>query len=227
MPQILQNKTAIEQNIAKAAEEAGRKPEEIKLVAVSKKQPAERVLAALEAGHRIYGENRVQEALARWEAHVETYPDLELRLIGPLQTNKVRDAVRLFDSIESVDRPKLAEALAKEMVKQDKYPSCYVQVNTGEEEQKSGVHPEHLPDLLAHCAQCGLKISGLMCIPPQDEPSQLHFALLKKLAARHNLPELSMGMSHDYEAAVRLGATSVRVGTAFFGARDIYSALNN
>jgi pyridoxal phosphate enzyme (YggS family) len=190
------------------------------LIAVSKMQPEARIEAALAAGQRIFGENRVQEAQARWAARRACYPDLSLHLIGPLQSNKARDAVALFDVIHTVDREKLARALAAEMKKQGREIECLVQVNTGDEGQKAGVAPESLPALLAACAACGLKISGLMCIPPQAEPAALHFALLKKLAARHGLPKLSMGMSADYEQAAALGARYVRVGSAVFGERE-------
>ncbi len=159
----------------------------------------------------------MQEAKARWNSLRASYPDLKLRLIGPLQMNKVRDAVALFDCIETLDRPDLADALAKEMTKQDRKIPCLVQVNTGEEPQKGGVLPDGLPDLLGHCRKLGLDIRGLMCIPPVDEPCSPHFALLKKLAQRHGLHDFSMGMSADYEEAIALGATYIRIGTALFG----------
>ncbi|NCC23031.1 MAG: YggS family pyridoxal phosphate-dependent enzyme [Alphaproteobacteria bacterium] len=220
MTQIADNKAALEKKIEVAAHEAGRDPESVRLVAVSKVQPDERIETALATGQRLFGENRVQEALERWSVRRETCPDLRLHLIGPLQTNKVKEAVALFDCIETVDRPKLAAALAQEMERQGRGLPCFIQVNTGEEEQKSGVTPAGLPDLLRACREeYGIDIRGLMCIPPQDEPPAMHFALLAKLAARHDLPDLSMGMSHDFETAVRLGATFVRVGTAFFGSR--------
>lgn len=190
------------------------------LVAVSKKQPDERIKAALAAGHRIFGENRVQEATARWAARRRDVPDLQLRLIGPLQTNKAEDACALFDVIETLDRPKLAGALAKAMEKTGRSPQLFIQVNSGEEPQKSGVLPADLPDLISQCrTEYGLRIEGLMCIPPADEPAAPHFALLAKLAKRHGLQGVSMGMSGDYALAARLGATHVRVGTAFFGPR--------
>jgi pyridoxal phosphate enzyme (YggS family) len=194
----------------------------VELVAVSKQQPFERVKAALEAGQRVFGENRVQEAQERWGSVRKSglYTDLRLHLIGPLQTNKAADAVALFDVIEVVDREKLARVLAQEMVKQDRRLPCYIQVNTGEEEQKSGVAPADVRDFIAFCkGECGLNIMGLMCIPPADDPAALHFALLAKLARESGLNKLSMGMSGDYKQAIALGATSVRVGTGLFGIR--------
>ena len=174
----------------------------------------------LDCGHDLLGENRVQEAQARWTGLRAGHPDLALHLIGPLQTNKVRDAVALFDMIETVDRPKLARALAAEMERSGRRPDCLIQVNTGEEAQKAGVAPGGLADLLALCREgLGLGVRGLMCIPPVDEPPALHFALLAELAARHGLDALSMGMSGDFEVAIRHGATLVRVGTALFGER--------
>ena len=211
---------AIRSRIGAAAEAAGRSPDSVRLVAVSKMQPAERVAAALEAGHRLFGENRVQEAQSRWAELRARHPDLVLHLIGPLQTNKVKDAVALFDAIETVDRPKLARALAREMDRTGRRPDCLIQVNTGEEPQKAGVAPDGLADLLTLCRdKLGLPVRGLMCIPPLDEPPALHFALLSELAGRHGLDELSMGMSDDFETAIRHGATLVRVGTALFGER--------
>ncbi len=203
-----------------AARAAGRAPADTTLVAVSKTHGADRVRELLAAGQRVFGENRVQEAEEKFPALKADYPDLELHLIGPLQTNKVRDAVALFDVIQSVDRDRLAAALAKEMEKTGKRPACFIQVNTGEEPQKAGVLP---PDLDAFVATCRdtykLPIVGLMCIPPVDEEPALHFALLTKMAARNGLKQISMGMSADYETAVKLGATHVRVGSALFGAR--------
>ena len=191
------------------------------LVAVSKRQPDERIEAALMAGHRIFGENRVQEAQERWEERRGLYPDLTLHLIGPLQTNKAADAVALFDVIEVVDRPKLARTLSIEMARQERHLPCYVQVNTGEEHQKSGVLPGEADSFIGFCREeCGLDIAGLMCIPPVDEEPAMHFALLRTIAERNGLPGLSMGMSGDYEEAVRFGATSVRVGSAIFGSRE-------
>ncbi|MCE7886516.1 MAG: YggS family pyridoxal phosphate-dependent enzyme [Alphaproteobacteria bacterium PRO2] len=190
------------------------------LIAVSKQQPQEKIDEALAAGHRVYGENRVQEAQAHWSGAHEKFPGLELHLIGSLQTNKAKDAVALFDVIQTVDREKLAKALAAEMKKQNKFPACYIEVNTGEEEQKGGVAPAGLPALLKACRECGLEITGLMCIPPIDEPPALHFALLKKLADEHGLKNVSMGMSMDFEKALALGATHIRVGEAIFGTRQ-------
>ena len=191
------------------------------LVAVSKRQPDDRIEAALAAGHRVFGENRVQEAQERWTSRRDLYPDLRLHLIGPLQTNKSADAVALFDVIEVVDRPKLARSLSAEMARQGRHLPCYVQVNTGEEDQKSGIWPEEADDFIAFCRdECGLDIVGLMCIPPVDEEPAMHFALLRSIAERNGLSGLSMGMSGDYEEAVRFGATSVRVGSAIFGSRD-------
>ena len=191
------------------------------LVAVSKRQSDDRIEAALAAGHRVFGENRVQEAQERWAKRRGLYSDLKLHLIGPLQTNKAADAVALFDVIEVVDRPKLARSLSAEMARQERHLACYVQVNTGEEDQKSGIWPEDADDFIALCrVECGLDIAGLMCIPPVDEEPAMHFALLRTIAERNGLSGLSMGMSGDYEEAVRFGATSVRVGSAIFGSRD-------
>jgi pyridoxal phosphate enzyme (YggS family) len=205
--------------IAAAAEQAGRRAQDVRLVAVGKAQPVERVEAALAAGHRAFGENRVQEALGKWPALRAKYPDARVHLIGPLQTNKVGDAVSLFDAIETIDRDKLARALAKEMDRRGRRPDCFVQVNTGEEVQKTGVAPDEAAALIGVCRELGLPLVGLMCIPPAaDEPS-LHFALLAKIAERNGLARLSMGMSHDFEIAVTFGATDVRIGTAIFGKR--------
>lgn len=221
MSTIAHNLQTITDTINTTARAYGRPNGDVNLVAVSKKQPAERIQEALDAGHRLFGENRVQEAQDHWTAHRDTYPDLRLHLIGPLQTNKVKDAVKLFDCIETVDRPKLVDALAKEMKKQGRDLPCFIQVNTGEEEQKAGIIPADLSDFLIYCRdECGLNIVGLMAIPPVDEPPALHFAFLKKLADEHGLKELSMGMSSDFEKAIPLGATFVRVGTAIFGERS-------
>lgn len=196
---------------------------DVNIIAVSKKQPIERIHQILDCGQRIFGENRVQEALERWTELRAQYSDLQLHLIGPLQTNKVKEAVALFDVIQSVDRPKLALSLAKEMKKQGKDIPCLIQVNTGTEDQKSGVLPDDVPGFLELCQDEGLKIIGFMCIPPQAEPPALHFAFLKELADVHGLEELSIGMSGDFEKAVPLGATYVRVGTAIFGDRIVTS----
>lgn len=206
--------------IAAAARAAARDPAAVTLVAVSKTHGAERVEELLRAGHRVFGENRVQEAQAKFPELKARYPDLELHLIGPLQTNKARDAVALFDVIESVDRPKLAAELAREMARQNRRPPCFAQINTGEEEQKAGVAPDDADAFIRACIdEHKLPLVGVMCIPPADEEPALHFALLAKIAARNGLKQISMGMSADYETAVRFGATHVRVGSALFGAR--------
>jgi pyridoxal phosphate enzyme (YggS family) len=221
MNTIAANIAALREQIARACAESDRDPQAVNLVAVSKLQPPERIAAALTAGQRLFGENRVQEARTRWTDLRASYPDLKLHLIGPLQTNKVRDAVALFDVIETVDRPALADALAKEMKTQNRKLPCFIQVNTGEEAQKGGVAPDGLPHQLTHCRKAGLDIRGLMCIPPADDPPGPHFALLKKLAQRHGLPDLSMGMSADFADAIALGATHIRIGTALFGEREL------
>ncbi|MCA0302025.1 MAG: YggS family pyridoxal phosphate-dependent enzyme [Proteobacteria bacterium] len=203
-----------------AARAAGRDPAAVTLVAVSKTHGADRVRELLQVGQRVFGENRVQEAEGKFPALKAEYPDLELHLIGPLQTNKAREAVALFDVIQSVDRERLAATLAKEMDRAGRRPACYVQVNTGEEPQKAGVLPAEVDAFVAACRDSHkLPVVGLMCIPPVDEDPSLHFALLAKMAARNGLDRVSMGMSADYETAVRLGATHVRVGTALFGSR--------
>ncbi|MCG8443405.1 MAG: YggS family pyridoxal phosphate-dependent enzyme [Caulobacterales bacterium] len=212
---------AVLAKIAAAADEAGRDAADITLVAVSKKQPDARVDAVLAAGQRVFGENRVQEAEARWGARRAAHGDLELRLVGPLQTNKARAAVAFFDVIESLDREKLAAALARAIEAEGRAPRLYVQVNTGEEPQKAGVAPAEAEAFVERVRETyGLVVEGLMCIPPADEEPALHFALLADMAARLGLAELSMGMSADFETAVRLGATSVRVGSAVFGPRE-------
>jgi pyridoxal phosphate enzyme (YggS family) len=215
--------SALEQvgaNIRDAAETAGRDPADISLCAVSKTFDADHIAPALEAGHRVFGENRVQEAHAKWPGLKERFDGVELHLIGSLQTNKAEDAVALFDVVQTVDRPKLARALAKAEAKAGVTRRYYVQVNTGEEDQKGGALPGEADDLVALCRdELGLKVDGLMCIPPVDEEPALHFALLRKIAERNGLTHLSMGMSGDYETAVALGATVVRVGSAIFGAR--------
>jgi pyridoxal phosphate enzyme (YggS family) len=211
----------VQGRIAEAAKAAGRQPGEITLVAVSKTHGPERVRELLAAGQRIFGENRVQEAQEKFPALKAEYPDLELHLIGPLQTNKARDAVALFDVIQSVDRERLAATLAKEMERAGKRPACFIQVNTGEEPQKAGILPAELDAFVAACRDVHkLPVVGLMCIPPVDEEPALHFALLAKMAKRNGLAGISMGMSADYETAVRTGATHVRVGSALFGARS-------
>lgn len=206
--------------IAAAAKSAGRDPKSVRLVAVSKRQPDERIQAVLAAGCRLFGENRVQEAQGRWEGPRKTYPDVSLRLIGPLQTNKAADAVRLFDAIDVLDRDKLARALADAAQAAGRCPELLVQVNTGEEPQKAGVLPGAADAFIARVrGEFGLPVAGLMCLPPADEEPAMHFALLAKIAARHGLAELSMGMSGDFETAIRFGATMVRVGSAVFGER--------
>jgi len=193
----------------------------VTLVAVSKRQPDDRIDAALVAGQRVFGENRVQEAQGRWVSRRDRHADLTLHLIGPLQTNKVADAVSLFDVIEVVDRPKLAKALGDEMLRQNRQLDCYIQVNTGKEAQKSGIAPEDVDDFIAFCRdEAGVNITGLMCIPPIDEEVAMHFALLQTIAKRNYLSSLSMGMSDDFEEAIAFGATEVRIGSAIFGARD-------
>ncbi|MBU1379160.1 MAG: YggS family pyridoxal phosphate-dependent enzyme [Alphaproteobacteria bacterium] len=204
--------------IARAAQAAGRDPADVTLVAVSKQQPWEAVEPVLAAGQRVFGENRVQDAMARWDGRAD---GLTLHLIGPLQSNKAKEAVAFFDVIETVDREKLARVLAEEVQRQGRSPRIYVQVNTGEEAQKAGVIPAEADAFIAACrATFGLQPEGLMCIPPADEPAGPHFALLRKIAARNGLAKLSMGMSGDFETAVRFGATSVRVGSAVFGVRS-------
>ena len=210
----------IRARIAAAARAVGRAPDSVTLVAVSKTHPAEAVQAAMAAGQRVFGENRVQEAQRKWPALKAGCPDARLHLIGPLQTNKVADAVALFDVIETVDRPKLARALAAAMADSGRRPDCYIQVNTGEEPQKAGILPADADGFIALCRdEIGLPVQGLMCIPPLAEEPAPHFALLAEIARRHGLPVLSMGMSGDFETAVRLGATHVRIGTAIFGDR--------
>lgn len=191
-----------------------------RLIAVSKVQPDQRIEAALSAGQRVFGENKVQEAMTRWGERREKYSDLTLVLIGSLQTNKAADAVALFDEIQSVDRLKLAKALKKEMGKQNKNVPVMIQVNTGEEPQKGGCMPADLPDLLRQCRALGLDVTGLMCIPPNDEDPSLHFHLMRKLKSENDLERLSMGMSSDYDLAAAMGSDDIRVGTAIFGARD-------
>jgi pyridoxal phosphate enzyme (YggS family) len=207
--------------IAAACAQAGRDPATVTLVAVSKTFPAEAIAPVLAAGHRIFGENRVQEAKAKWPALKEQYPDLKLHLVGPLQSNKAREALALFDAVHSVDRPSLCEALAKEIARQGRQPLLFAEINTGGEAQKSGVPPEAADDFLRRCRETyGLEVAGLMCLPPLDEPPAPHFALTAKIARRHGLKLLSMGMSADFPQAIAFGATHVRVGTAIFGERS-------
>lgn len=217
---IAANLRQVESAVVAAFEAADRSGDKVDLVAVSKTHPAERIRLALESGHCLYGENRVQEARAKWPVLKEEFPQARLHLIGPLQTNKVRDVLPLFDVIETVDRPKLARTLAAEMSRQGHRPICFVQVNTGEEAQKAGVLPREADAFIEQCrGDLELPIAGLMCIPPADEEPAMHFALLAKIAVRNGLSRLSMGMSHDFETAIEFGATEVRVGTAIFGPR--------
>jgi pyridoxal phosphate enzyme (YggS family) len=211
---------AVRGRIERAAREVGRDPASVRLVAVSKTFGEADIKPVIAAGQRVFGENRVQEAQGKWPALRNVHPDLELHLIGPLQTNKVRDAVALFDVIQTLDRPKLAHALKAEMAARGKSVRLFVQVNTGEEEQKAGIAPADLAEFLKLVQdELKLDVEGLMCIPPVDEEPAIHFAFLAKLAREHGIPELSMGMSGDFEAAVELGATYVRVGSAIFGHR--------
>jgi pyridoxal phosphate enzyme (YggS family) len=211
---------AVQQEIARACREASRDPASVTLVAVSKTFGAESIEPVIAAGQRVFGENRVQEAGAKWPALIEKTPGLELHMIGPLQSNKAKEAVALFHAIHSVDRPSLCEALAKEIAKQGRRPRLFVEINTGAEAQKAGVLPQDADAFLAQCRdRYGLTIDGLMCIPPAEEPPAPHFALTAKIAARHGLKLLSMGMSADYAVAIAMGATHVRVGSAIFGAR--------
>jgi pyridoxal phosphate enzyme (YggS family) len=217
---IAQARADVLARIAAAAKSAGRDPASIALTAVSKAQPDDRIEAMLAAGQAVFGENRVQEGQQRWQARRAAHPGLELRLIGPLQSNKAKDAVALFDVIETLDRTKLAAALSDAALKTGRSPRLFVQVNTGEEEQKAGVAPHDADGFIASIRRdYGLEPEGLMCIPPADEPAGPHFALLAKIAARNGLAKLSIGMSADYEIAVMFGATHVRVGSALFGER--------
>ena len=211
---------AVKARMAGATTAAGRLAGDVRLVAVSKTKTAPEIQPVLATGQRLFGENRVQEAIAKWPALRERVPDLELHLIGPLQTNKVPEAVALFDVIQSLDREKLARALAGEMAKRGRRPACFIQVNTGEEPQKAGISPRQADSFIALCrGELGLPVAGLMCIPPVEEEPGLHFALLREIARRNGLAGLSMGMSSDFETAIRHGATHIRVGTAIFGER--------
>ena len=210
----------VQESIRRAASDYERDPSSITLVAVSKTFPAESIEPVLGAGQRVFGENYVQEAKAKWPALRKRYPGVELHMIGPLQSNKAREAVELFDVIHTLDRPSLAEALAKEMARSGRKPRLLVQVNTGEEPQKGGIVPAEVDGFLEACrSRWGLAVEGLMCIPPAEDPPSPHFALLNTIAQRHGLNALSMGMSADFDAAIQLGATHVRVGSAIFGAR--------
>jgi len=210
--------------IAKAEAAAGRDPGSVRLIAVSKLQPDERVHEVLSEGHRIFGENRVQEAAGKWPGFREEFSGIELHLIGPLQTNKARQAMDLAQAIHSLDRPKLASTLARLAQETGTCPELFIQVNTGEEPQKAGIMPAEADGFVAECRGMDLPVAGLMCIPPVDEEPSLHFALLAKIAARNGLAGLSMGMSGDFESAIALGATHVRVGSAIFGERPGHAA---
>ena len=210
----------VKSRIADAARDAGRAPDDVELIAVSKTFDADAIRPVLEEGHRVFGENRVQEAQGKWPDLKDEFPGVELHLIGPLQSNKTKEAVALFDVIQTVDREKIARTLATEMKKQGKTVRLYVEVNTGMEPQKAGIAPDDCAAFLAMCRdELGLAVEGLMCIPPFDENPGPHFALLRKLAEENGIAKLSMGMSGDFETAVAFGATSVRVGTAIFGVR--------
>ena len=218
---IAANLAEVKARIARQGKAWQRAPGDVHLVAVGKTHPAEAIEAVLLAGHRLFGENRVQEAAAKFPALRARYPDLRLHLIGPLQTNKIKQAVEVCDAIETVDRDKLAQGLAAELAKSGKRLDLYIQVNTGEEEQKAGILPREADDFIRRCREeYQLPVVGLMCIPPAEEHPAPHFALLGEIAKRHGLARLSMGMSGDYELAIQLGATHVRVGTAIFGARE-------
>ena len=201
-------------------ERVGRDPGSTRLIAVSKMQPDARVRAVLDEGHRLFGENRVQEALGKWPSWREEFPDVELHLLGPLQTNKARQAMEAFEAIHSVDRPKLAKTIARLAQEMGQTPMLFIQVNTGEEPQKAGILPTEADRFVAECREMDLSVAGLMCIPPVEEEPALHFALLAKIAERNGLAELSMGMSGDFETAIAHGATYVRIGSAIFGDRD-------
>jgi pyridoxal phosphate enzyme (YggS family) len=217
---ISANLARVRSRIARAALDSGRSVDAVRLVCVSKGQDVEALKAALQSGERVFGENRVQEAAGKWPALKRACADVELHLIGPLQTNKAREAIALFDVIETLDRPRLAEALAREYRLGGRQPSLFVQVNTGREPQKAGVLPEDADAFIEFCrTACGLPVVGLMCIPPVDEQASPHFALLAQIARRKGLENVSMGMSADYDLGVQLGATHVRVGSAIFGAR--------
>ena len=209
----------IKARVNKAAAVAGRNADDISLIAVSKVQPNERVQAVLETGHKTFGENRVQEALGKWPNFQQNFGEMDLHLIGPLQTNKARQAVELFGAIHSVDRPKLATTLARLAQERGASPDIFIQVNTGEEPQKAGILPSETDAFVAECRELDLPVKGLMCIPPVEEEASLHFALLAKMAQRNGLAGLSMGMSDDFEKAIQFGATHIRVGSAIFGAR--------
>ncbi|SMX40387.1 YggS family pyridoxal phosphate-dependent enzyme [Maliponia aquimaris] len=212
--------TEIRARISRACKAAGRAEDAVTLIAVSKVQPLERVEAVLEQGHRLFGENRVQEAAGKWPEFKARFDGVSVHLIGPLQTNKARQALGLFDAIHSLDRPKLAQTLARLAQEEGRCPDIFIEVNTGEETQKAGILPADADAFVAECRALDLPVVGLMCIPPVDETPSLHFALLAKLAERNGLKGLSMGMSADFEEAIALGATHVRVGSAIFGERQ-------
>ena len=217
---IKENITQIHEQVRQTAAQWGRDHNDIHLVAVSKRQTKDKIQAALDAGHRLFGENKVQEALEHWEGIKPQYLDLKLHLIGALQTNKIKDALKIFDCIETIDREKLARKLSTELKAQNRTIPCFIQVNIGEEEQKSGISPQEFPEFLGFCQNdCALDIRGLMCIPPAGEPAAIYFALLQKMAREHGLPNLSMGMSADFKKSIPLGATHIRIGTAIFGDR--------
>jgi len=214
------NLNQVQHNCARICKSAHRNVNDLELIAVSKTFSADDIKPALEAGHRVFGENKVQESQGKWPELKKEFSDVELHLIGPLQSNKAADAVALFDMIHTIDREKLAKIIAKEIKNQNKHPKLLVQVNTGSESQKAGIEPEKAEEFVAKCQnEYGLEISGLMCIPPLAENPGPHFALLRKLAKKMNLPMLSMGMSGDYETAIEMGATHIRVGSAIFGNR--------
>ncbi len=226
--EVVRNLKAVQATISQAAIDAGRNPKDISLIGVSKQQPEDRIDASLAAGLRVFGENRVQEAEIRWLKRRRKFSDLEIHLIGPLQTNKVRSAVRLFDVIQTVDRERLAHTLSRIMTEEGRNLSCFVQVNTGEEEQKAGIPPSDAEAFVRICIdKYALNIVGLMCIPPATDVAAPHFAFLKQMADQLNLPYVSMGMSADYPAAVELGATHIRVGSAIFGDRTSIASADH
>ena len=226
--EIAINLETVRETISQAAADSDRSPASITLIGVSKQQPDDRIEASLTAGLRVFGENRVQEAESRWGERRKHISDLELHLIGPLQTNKARAAVRLFDVIQTVDRPRIAEALSRAMTEEERWLSCYVQVNTGEEKQKAGVLPTEAEAFVKACIDdYRINVTGLMCIPPAGDAPAPHFAFLKAMADRLNLPNVSMGMSADYPAAIQLGATHIRVGSAIFGDRPPHNSSSS
>jgi pyridoxal phosphate enzyme (YggS family) len=221
LSQTLSPLAQVRAEIAAACKEARREVSTVTLVAISKTFPAEAITPVIEEGQRVFGENRVQETQAKWPALRERYSGIELHLVGPLQSNKAKEAITLFDAIHAVDRPSLCAALAKEIQKQGRQPKLFVEINTGAEPQKAGVLPENADAFLKECRDSyGLTISGVMCIPPAEEPPAPHFALTKKIADRNGLELVSMGMSADFDIAIRFGATHVRVGSAIFGTRE-------